>query len=1122
MKKTLLVKLLSKHRLTSKLLLTTKLTGIILLIVSMQVSASGYAQQKISITANQMSIRSLLKTIEKQTIYRFVYSTNAGAIDKKVNLNFHELTLEEVLKLALKETNLTYAVKESNLVVIYTDVKTKKDVVITGKIKDDSGMALPGVSVKVSGLSVGTVTDGNGDFSIRVPDKSANLEFSYLGYITQTIAVGNVTSFNITLKADSKNLQEVVVTGYTTYTRAQSSSAATVVGSEKINDVAGLTVDQILQGRVPGMSVLSSSGQPGQSASVVIRGIGSVSGVSDPLYVLDGVPIEAGYFQTINPEDIESATVLKDASSKALYGSRGSNGVVLLTTKKGKAGRISVNYSSQYGFSNLTRPNFEMMNTEQRLRFEEEVGAEIGDDIGPGWTYSPKNPDYIGGTAAFRASADAILDSLRGINTDWRDIFLQRGKFQEQQVSVSGGSESIRFYNSLNYYKQEGIAKRTNLDRYAIRSNVDFNSGKFSGNVNLSVGYSNSSFTEGAGTTSGGTAMSAVYYALPYENPYSATGVLVHPGLASSQVPAILDQREGSLALERLLNSTDKTNQLKSTIATGFGYQLLPELKISTRAGIDYRNSVDERWINPTSYYGTRRNANTLGGQGRYAETNRRYFSVISTSDITYTKTFNEKHEVQASGIYEYLYDNYNAFGFVGYGLDDRLPETPAGISNTAAFLPAVNGGKTKSALASVMGIGRYTYDQKYTVNGSYRYDGSTKVAPSNKWHGFYSVGASWNAKKESFLQNVNVISDLSLRASYGTTASPFGGDFIYLASYGQSTYGNGAGIVPVTAGNVNFDWEYVDEFNTGLDLIFFKSRRLRLTVDYYNRITRNMFIDQPLSATSGFDFLNLSTGKMRNRGVEFDINGDVIKTQELTWSVGVNAGYNKNVILHLTDVSDEVLDGDTRILKVGSPYGSYYAPNWAGVNKETGDAQYYNTDGSITTEYNSNTQSVAGSGSLYPKLTGGITSSVAWKGLTASVLFSFVSDVMRHNNEDFYNENESYMTSNQSLRMLENRWKQPGDDAILQRIDVPRRFTSKDIQDASFLRLRNLNLGYSLPKSLLEKIHVVKGVKIFVQGQNLFTWTSWRGLDPENNSVYGRFQYPNARTYTAGINVNL
>ena len=281
------------------------------------------------------------------------------------------------------------------------------------------------------------------------------------------------------------------------------------------------------------------------------------------------------------------------------------------------------------------------------------------------------------------------------------------------------------------------------------------------------------------------------------------------------------------------------------------------------------------------------------------------------------------------------------------------------------------------------------------------------------------------------------------------------------------------------------------------------------------------MFIDQPPSATSGFSSLSLSSGKMRNRGVEFEVSGDVLKTNDLTWTVGVNAGYNKNVILHVTDITDSYPDGDTRILKVGLPYGSYFAPRWAGVDPLTGSAQYYNVDGSITTTYNSNTQSVAQSGSLYPKLTGGFNTSINYKGFTASALFAFVSDVMRWNNEDFYNENQRYATSNQTVRMLENRWKKPGDQTILQRFNDPRNFTSKDVQDASFLRLRNVTLGYNVPKSIIEKTKFVKGVRLFVQGQNLYTWTSWRGLDPENNSVSGKFQYPNTRTYTAGLNVN-
>jgi len=1117
--KTLLKQRPDNSALTKRILLTLKLTGMIVMIMCMQVSAGSFAQQKINISANQTSIKNLLKMIEKQTEYRFVYSNNTLANDRKITVNIREASLDEAMKTVLKETGLIYMLKESNLVVIYASKNVQQDIVVSGRVTDQNGLPLPGVSVKVSGVSLATTTDANGAYSIRVPDNSTSLEFTYVGYVKKVIPL-NGGVLNVTLQVDNQNLQEVVVTGYTAYKKSQSASSSTLVTGDKINDVPGLTFDQILQGRVPGMSVISSSGQPGTSATTVIRGIGSVNGSSTPLYILDGTPIEGGFFQTINPEDIEDVRVLKDASAKALYGSRGSNGVIIITSKKGKAGKVQVQYSSQYGFSDLTRSKTTMMNTAQRLAFEEGVGVDFGRTLGPGWTYSSKNPDYINGTAAFRQQADQIMDSLRNINIDWRDQIYQNSKFQEQQASVSGGNENIRFYNSLNYYKQDGIAKRTGLERYSLKSNVDFKDNKFSGNVNIAIGYSNSSFTEGEGSTGSGTAMSAAYYALPYENPYAPDGTLIHPGNQDNYF--ILDQREGSQALERLQNSSNKTDQLKSIIGISLAYQILPELKVTTRMGVDYRNSTDQLYINPDSYYGSTDDTYTLGGKGRYEEGTRRNFNFISTTGLTYAKTFNEKHDFEASAYYEYVYNNYNAFNFAGFGLDGRLPETPAGITNSADFLPEVGGGKTKSGLASFMGVARYTYDEKYTLTGSYRYDGSTKVAPKNKWHGFYSGGANWNVKKESFLQDFSLISDLNLRTSYGTTASPLSGDFNYLATYDLgATYNGQTGLRPTSPGNVDYDWEYVNEFNAGFDLTLFKSRRLRLTMDFYNKKTSNMFFDQPLSALSGFESVSLSTGKMQNRGIEFDISGDLVKTASFTWSLGANAGYNKNKILFLTDAADQLLDGDTRIFQVGLPYGSYYAPGWAGVNSQTGDAQYYNPDGSITNVYNATTQSVANSGSMFPKLTGGFNTSLSYKGFSATALFSFVSGIKRWNNEDFYNENQRYATSNQSLRMLEDRWMKPGDEKTLQRFNVPRNFTSKDIEDASFLRLRNLNIGYAVPQKTLDKIGVIKTLKFFVQGQNLFTWTKWRGMDPENNSVYGRFQYPNARTYTAGLSAN-
>ena len=1104
-----------------------KLTLLFLLFTSQTFAIGGYAQS-VSLNEEKAPLQKLFAQIENQTGCSFFYNAEWLRKANPVTIRVKNASLEKTLDLCFSNQPLSYAIVGKTVVLtLKGETGTApaplqvSPIDVSGRIVDEQGTPLQGASIHVKGSSNGTTTDARGNFLLRGVEENAVLLISYTGYTTREVRAKRQMG-DLQLATAVEKLNEVTVTGYTNYRRDKSPSASAVVSAEKINQVPGLTVDQILQGRVAGMSVMSNSGQPGQSASVVIRGIGSINGSSAPLFVMDGIPIESNYFQTINPEDIESATVLKDASAKALYGSRGSNGVVVITTKKGRRGGVSVQYNSQYGFSNLSRPNFIMMNTEQRLRFEEEVGVNFNRNLGPGWAYSPKNPAYTSGTAEFRQRADAILDSLRKVNVDWRDFFFQRGSFQEQQVSISGGNEGLRFYNSLNYYKQEGVARRTGLDRYALRSNLDFTSGKFSGSTNLSIGYSSSSFTEGEGGTGTGTAMASVYYALPYEYPYAPDGTLVHPGNRSNYF--ILDQREGSQGLERLLNSSNKTDQLKTIISTSFAYQILPELKLSTRAGIDYRNSTDMYYINPDSYYGSRSVSNTLGGKGRFEEATRRNFNIISTSGLTYAKVFNKLHDVELSGFYEYTYNNYNSFGFTGFGIDGRLVETPAGVTNgSATFLPSVSGSKSSSALASFMTVGRYTYNDKYTLTGSYRYDGSTKVAPVNKWHGFYSVGANWMAKKESFLQDVDFISDLRIRTSYGLTASPLGSDFAYLATYAANTsYGGVTGIRPSNPGNPNYDWEYVKEFNTGFDLSLFPGGRLRLAADFYNRITSNMFFDQPLSATSGFSTLPLSTGKMRNRGVEFEVNGDVVKNKNLTWTLGVNAGYNKNTILSLTPLATELLDGDTRIFKVGYPYGTYYAPDWAGVNPQTGEAQYYNLDGTITTVYNSAAQSTTHSGSLYPTLTGGFTSALRWKGLTANVLFSFVSDVMRWNNEDFYNENQRYATSNQTVRMLEDRWKKPGDIATLQRFDIPRNFTSKDIQDASFLRLRNLNIGYTLPQSIVQKTKFVKGVKVFVQGQNLLTWTKWRGLDPENNSVYGRFQYPNTRTYTAGLNVNL
>ncbi|WP_213087114.1 SusC/RagA family TonB-linked outer membrane protein [Chitinophaga agrisoli] len=1103
-----------------KLLLTMKLT-VLFFLICLQASAVGFAQGNITLQLKETSIQRVLKTIEQQTNYRFVYHNETLPDSKTVTVVAKDATLDAVLTQAFRGTNLAWSVKEDGLVVIFASAAAPvaPDKVIRGIVRDADNLPLTGVTVRAVGTSAGTLTGVDGAYTLSAPNTAQTLQFSLIGYTSQQAQIGNDLVINITMELDVKTLSAVTVTGYTNYARDKSTAASGIVGADKINQVPMATFDQVLQGRVPGLVVTSGSGQPGTAANVTLRGVGTINGNAAVLYVMDGIPIEAGVFQGINPADIASVTVLKDASAKAMYGSRGANGVIVITTKKGKSGKVSVEYQSQYGISNIPNPKFQMMNSAEHLQFDEEIGLETGSEIGPGWKYSKKNPDYATKTPEEQREADHILDSLRNSNTDWKKIFLQTGTFQEHQVSASGGNDNIRFYSSLNYYNQEGIVKRSGLKRYSLKNNVDFNAGRLSGNVNVGLAYSTSSFIEREASSSGANPLAAVYYALPYEYPYAADGTLVSSG--NDDIYPVEDLREGSNSLEALLNTSSKDNQLKSILGTSLNYTLLEGLVAKTRLGIDFRETTTERYINPDSYSGSKV---SNGGRGSFGEGVTRNTRIISTSGLTYSKVIAAKHDFEVSGYFEFTKNDYRAFNYTGFGIDDRLPETPAGItpgSSSNSLIPQLGGARVKSALASYIALGRYTFDEKYTLNASYRYDGASTVPVNNRWHGFYSLGIGWETKKESFLKDVDLIDNLRFRVSYGTTASPFASEFAYLPIFaGGAQYGGNSAIVPQRPGNANYDWEYAKEFNAGFDLAVWNSR-IRLITDVYNKITSNLFIQQQLSLTAGFEenYLMLNTGSMRNRGIEMDLQVDVLRKKDLTWTIGGNFAYNKNLITDLGG-ADEFLTGTTQIIRVGLPYGSHYAPKWAGVNPQTGNGQYYDRDGKITTDYNETDLSVAEFGTYIPSLTGGFNTSLSWKTFYVNALFTFADHAMRYLNEDYFNENPDFASSNQSIRMLYDRWKKPGDNAILPRFDDGRHYSSRDIQDASFIRLRNVNVGYHLPKGILASLKHVQDVQVFVQAQNLHTWTKWKSFDPEGNNGDGRFDYPAARTYTVGLNV--
>lgn len=914
-----------------------------------------------------------------------------------------------------------------------------------------------------------------------------------------------------------KLLDEVVITGYNTATRKQYTGAVSTVGAEHINDVPMASFDQMLQGRVPGLYVASGSGQPGAPARILIRGQATKGGLVSPLYVVDGIAVESGVFMTMNPADFATVSVLKDANATALYGSRGANGVILITTKRGKAGDIRLSFNTQHGISMPTSARFNMMNTQERLQFEEEIGLETGRNIGAGWRFSALNPANASLPDDEKARYAGILDSLRNINTQWDEVFLRHAApFHEYELNASGGSDAIRFYSSANYYQQEGIALRSGIERYSFRTNLDVKAERFTAAINMAVGYSKNDLIENENSSSGTNTFAAVYFGLPYEQPY-VNGQLVHSG-NKARFGGTYDNREGSDALERVQNTTYQVNQLKGALTTSLRYNFTDFLYASANLGLDYRDNAETRTIRPGSYSGGL--PAVPGRQGSHREESARYYQFTATSGLTFNRTFRQVHDLTVAGFYEFNRMKSSVYNFTGYGITPGLAGTVSGITQGSAlngFIPVVGGGKTGAALASLVGLARYVYDDKYTLNLTFRRDGSSTVPKKNRWHNFYSIGAGYDIKKEAFLQPLSWLNTLRLRSSYGTSASPFAGNFAYTSGYGGTRYDGMPAIAPVSVGNEDYDWEYTKMLNVGIDILLLNDR-VRLIADWYNRRTEGVFVDEQLSQTSGFSSRTINAGVIRNRGIELDLSGDIIRNQTLTLSAGFNFAYNKNRVLSLGQ-ANEFTQGAS-IIRVGLPVNSHYVQKWGGVDPQTGKTMYYDKEGNLTDVYSPATMSVAGFGTWDPPCTGGFFTRASWKGFTADVLFSFAQDFYRYNSEEYFilNSNQ-FATRNQSRKWLD-RWRKPGDITDQPAFTETRTFTSHDVQDASYVRLRNVQLSYAIPSRILEHTKIFRSAMIYVQGQNLLTFTSWSGFDPEDNNGTAFFEYPAARTITAGARV--
>ena len=954
---------------------------------------------------------------------------------------------------------------------------------VTGQIiSADDNQPVIGVSIIEKGTTNGVITDVDGNYSIMVTKSPASLQFSYIGMKTVEKEFTAATRFDLKMESSAEMVDEVVVVAYGVRKKGTTTGSMSVVKDKIMETVPTPSFDQALQGQASGLQVLSNSGEPGAVANFKIRGINSINAGTEPLFILDGVAVSSEDFSAINPSDIESVSVLKDASSTSIYGARAANGVIVITTKRGRVGdngKISVR--AQYGVSSLAYGKWDVMNTTERLNYEEEIGL--------------------------RKAGSYDRELLERTNIDWRDVvYNDAASFYSTEIQTSGATQGgFNYFISGNIFSQDGIAVGSSYDRYTFRANLEAKINNwFKVGSNATFAYEKiSEAQEGEYTTS--TPISASRLMLPYWNPYKEDG---------SWASAADGSWTGSNVnpMEWQTTNWNDTNKWK-VIATAFAeLRPLPGLTLRTLGGIDF---LDMRSNNETSpdFVGNQ-------GEGAIGRGFSRATNLTWTNTISYLFDIKDDHHFNVLLGQEAVDNQSDAFSVIGRG------QTNSYLVNLSAATRAdiPTDSRSGSTYLSFFSRAEYNYLGKYFVDLSARRDASSRFGTNSRWANFWSVGTMWNAKAESFLENVSWLDNAQLLASIGTSGNSSIPDYDHLALVaGGPIYGLEGqvlpGLAPYSKGNEDLTWEKTTILNITMKLGFLN--RFNLTAEFYNKYTSDMLMAVPVSVVGGYSTRWSNMGAMVNRGVDLDLNVNVLKFKDFLWTVSANASYNKNEIKELYEGRDEYELSTTGLfLKKGHSFGEFYTNRFAGVNPANGDALWYDKNGNLTNECLDEDKVLVGKSYIAP-WQGGFGTSLSWKGLTVSTQFSWVADRWMMNNDRYFNEsNGTFVNYNQSKKMLYDRWEKPGDVATVPRYGIAAQLDSRFLEDASFLRWKNLMVSYTLPANLLAPLKVVENIRVYAQGQNLLTFTKFQGMDPESSMNIYAAQYPMSRQFSIGLEI--
>jgi TonB-linked SusC/RagA family outer membrane protein len=978
---------------------------------------------------------------------------------------------------------------------------------ITGTVTDEKGTPIPNVSVVVKGTSLGTTTKEDGTYSIVLPANAKTLLFSSVNTESIEITIGSESRINATLKSEERALQEVIVTGYQSVRKRDVASAISKINAGDIDNLPVANFAQAMQGRAAGVIVAAANGVPGGSLSVIIRGVGSISAGTVPLYVVDGIQMntDVGSISTqnnplnfLNPDDIESIEVLKDAAAASIYGARAANGVVLVTTKKGKIGKPKFTFNTYVGVSSPLKV-LDVLTTQQWFELRREALINSGVSPANATTTALSNLGLPSNTPISK------IDSLP--NYDWQEEAFEKGTIFNTELSMQGGTQNLNYYLSGSYSKQTAFIAPTDFQRGALLSKISF---KINDKITVDNSLSLSTFSQNAPYSLGNTGFGNPAYAagmmLPINPIYNADGS--YYGLPGSGQTIVGTFNHNILATGNLVNYFTRTNQFIGSAS--LTYKPIPDLTLKTLIGLDYRITQDHRYTDPrvNDFY-------SIGGL--LSEQSDWNTNLISTTTATYIKTLNDKHRFNLLGGIEYRRDQNQWFIGTVQGFPTYLLQYPSAGSTG----DNITGQWTANATFSQFGKVGYTFDNRYVFNYTIRRDGSSRFGANKKFGIFQSAQFAWNAKEEAFLDNVKWLSDLKLRYSFGQAGNDQIGNTQYAQLYGATRiYGNGAGIFPSQLGNPDLSWETREEHNVGLDISLFK-QRVSITVDAYKKINKDLLLQRSLYATTGFTSITQNLGKIENKGVELLVsvtpfNGAV------KWTSAFNIAFQKNKVISLYD-GLQSLPGDASI-RVGYPLGSFFTSEWAGVNPATGRGMWYDINGNLT--YNPSAADRKIIGDIYPSKFGGLNNTISYKGFTLEAFFQYEYGRVRVDGQFQQMMRMAGATVNTLLYGYQTRWQKPGDV-----VPTPRTFNgladynsagwgsgTRYIFKTDYIRLKQVTLGYDLPASTIKRFKI-DGVRFYVQGINLWTYTKWNGYDPEfTGDNFGII--PQSKNVTVGLQV--